>query len=92
VGIRATIIAHFRETRGVVIEEGAVLGPGVMVLPGVRVGKGSVVIAGSVVTRSVPPMTVVQGNPAVPIAKIGIPMKMNVTVKEWTKALKPIRK
>ncbi len=92
IGIRSTIIAHLRESRGVVIEEGAVLGPGVMVMPSVRIGKGAVVTAGSVVTRSVPPMTVVQGNPAVPIAKIGIQMKMNVSLKEWTKALKPIRK
>jgi acetyltransferase-like isoleucine patch superfamily enzyme len=92
VGIRATIIAHFREVRGVVLEQDAVLGPGVIVMPGVRIGRGAVVTAGSVVTRSVPPMTVVQGNPAVPIAKVGIPMKMDVTLKSWVKALKPIRR
>ena len=92
VGIRATIIAHFREVRGGVREEESVLGPGVIVMPGVRIGKGAVVNAGSVVTRSVPPMTVVQGNPAVPIATIGIPMKMNVSVRTWMKALKPIRR
>jgi acetyltransferase-like isoleucine patch superfamily enzyme len=92
VGIRATIIAHFREAQGVVIEEDAVVGPGVIVMPNVRIGKGSVVTAGSVVTQSVPPMTVVQGNPAVPIAKIGVPLKMDVTLRNWMKALKPIRK
>lgn len=31
VGIRVIIIAYFRESRGVVIEEGAFLGPGVIV-------------------------------------------------------------
>lgn len=34
------------------------------VLPGVRIGYGSIVGAQSVVTRDVPPMTVVAGNPA----------------------------
>jgi acetyltransferase-like isoleucine patch superfamily enzyme len=92
VGIRATIIAHFRESRGVVLEEDCVLGAGVIVLPNVRIGKGAVVPAGSVVTQSVPPMTVVQGNPAVPIAKIGTALKMNVTLRTWVKNLKPIRR
>ena len=57
IGIRATIIAHFRENRGVKIERNAFIGPGVIVLPNVVVGEGAVVTAGSVVTRSVPPMT-----------------------------------
>jgi len=34
------------------------------VLPGVTIGEGSVVGAKSVVTESVPPFTVVAGNPA----------------------------
>ena len=91
VGIRATIIAHMRETRGVVIEEDASIGPGAIVLPNVTVGKGSIVTAGSVVTTSVPPMTMVQGNPAKPIASIGIPLRANVSLKEFSKRLKPIR-
>ena len=91
VGIRAMIIAHFREQRGVVIEEGASLGPGVIVLPGVTVGRGAIVAAGSVVTNSVPPMTLVQGNPARPIARITVPLKMDVTIREFSKGLKPIK-
>ena len=71
-GIRSIIIAHFRGwERPVVIEEGAFLGPGVIVLPNVVIGRGSVVAAGSVVTTSVPPMTLVQGNPAKPVAQVG---------------------
>jgi acetyltransferase-like isoleucine patch superfamily enzyme len=92
IGIRATIIAHFRETQGVVIEEDAMLGPGVIVLPNVRIGKGAVVMAGSVVSKSVPPMTVVQGNPAVAVATAGIPFKMDTTVAQWVRTMKPIRK
>src|SRR5437879_2220123 len=49
VGIRAVIIAHFREQRGVVIERDAVIGAGAIVLAGVTVGEASVVTAGSVV-------------------------------------------
>jgi acetyltransferase-like isoleucine patch superfamily enzyme len=90
VGIRTTIIAHFRESRGVVIEEGAVLGPGVLVLQGVTVGKGAVVAAGSVVTRSVPPMTMVQGNPAKPIAKLGKMLTRSTTLKAFSTSLRPL--
>lgn len=91
VGIRATIIAHMRETRGVVIEEDASIGPGAIVLPNVTIGAGSIVTAGSVVSKSVPPMTMVQGNPAKPIAHIGVPLRPNVSLKEFSKHLKPIR-
>lgn len=91
VGIRSTIIAHFREYRGVVLEEGAVLGPGVMVLPNVKIGKGAVVTAGSVVTRSVAPMTLVQGNPARPVARVGVKLGMDTSMREFSTHLKPLR-
>ena len=91
VGIRATIIAHFREYQGVVLEEGAVLGPGAMVLPNVKIGKGAVVTAGSVVTRSVPPMTLVQGNPARPVAKVGVMLGPETSMQEFSTHLKPLR-
>ena len=91
IGIRATIIAHFRELRGVVIEEGVSIGPGAIVLPNVKIGHGSVVTAGSVVTQSVPPLTVVQGNPAKPVATIGTPLRMDVSFREFAGHLRPIR-
>ena len=91
VGIRTTILAHFREVEGVVVEEDAVLGPGVIVLPGVTIEKGAVVAAGSVVTQSVPAMTLVQGNPAKPIARITVCLKEDTPVKEFSKGLKAIR-
>jgi len=91
-GIRCTVVAHMRERQGVTIEEDADIGPGAIILAGVTIGRGAVVTAGSVVTKSVPPKTLVQGNPAMPIATVGIPLKMDVTVKEWAKHLKPIRK
>jgi acetyltransferase-like isoleucine patch superfamily enzyme len=91
VGIRATILAHFREAQGVVVEENAVIGPCVTVLPGVTIEQGAVVAAGSVVTQSVPAMTLVQGNPAKAIAKISVCLKANTSVKEFSKGLTAIR-
>lgn len=92
VGIRCTIIAHMREVHGIVIEEDVDIGACATVLAGVTIGHGAVVAAGSVVTRSVAPMTLVQGNPAVPVAKVGMPFKTGVTVREWVKHLKPIHR
>src|SRR5438876_5785413 len=91
IGIRATIIAHNREQRGVVIEEDAALGAGVIVLPNVTIGRGAVVTAGSVVTKSVPPKTMVQGNPARPIATVETSFGLGVSLKEFAKGLRPIR-
>jgi acetyltransferase-like isoleucine patch superfamily enzyme len=88
--MRATVIAHFRESQGVKIERDAFVGPGVIILPNVVVGQGAVITAGSVVTQSVPPMTVVRGNPAVPIARCGIPLGKDVSLKEFSRRLKPL--
>ena len=84
IGIRAVIIAHFRELHGVVIEEDASIGPGAIIMPNVTIGRGSVVMAGSVVTKNVPPMTIVQGNPAKAIAKVGVPLKLDVSLREFS--------
>ena len=53
-----------KNDKDVVIEEGVWVGCNVTILKGVIIGKGSVVAAGSVVTKSVPPYTIVAGNPA----------------------------
>jgi acetyltransferase-like isoleucine patch superfamily enzyme len=92
IGMRALIVAHFRGlNKGVVIEENAFLGPGTIVLPNVVVGHGAVVAAGSVVTTSVPPMTLVQGNPAKPIAKVGIPPSMELSFQQFAASLRPLQ-
>lgn len=57
---------EFPETR---IKRGASLGGGSVVLPGVTVGEGALVGAGAVVTKSVPDLAVVVGNPARQIGK-----------------------
>ena len=53
------------------IGAGAWLGSRVTVLPGVVIGAGCVVQAGAVVTRSMPPHSLVSGNPARVIGKLG---------------------
>ena len=45
--LRATIIAHFSQSRGVVIGEGTVLGPGVMVMPNLTIRKGALLRRGA---------------------------------------------
>jgi serine acetyltransferase len=90
ISMRATIIAHFKEFRGVRIERDAFIGPGAIILPNVVIGRGAVVSAGSVVSQSVPPMTVVQGNPAVPIARCGVPFRQDISLKKFSRNLKPL--
>ncbi|OBR62919.1 hypothetical protein A7K91_09350 [Paenibacillus oryzae] len=54
----------------VVIEDYAFIGARAIIMPGVTVGRSAIVAAGSIVTRSVPPDTLVGGNPAKPIGTI----------------------
>lgn len=48
----------------VVIGDDVWIGYGAILLSGIEVGEGSIVASGSVVTRSVPPYSIVGGNPA----------------------------
>ena len=59
---------HSTIGRPVIIEDYAWIASRVTILPGVRIGRGAVIGTGSIVTKDVPPMTVVAGNPA---SKIG---------------------
>jgi UDP-2-acetamido-3-amino-2,3-dideoxy-glucuronate N-acetyltransferase len=47
-----------------VVRKGASIGSGSTILCGIEIGEGAIVGAGSVVTKSVPPRTIVAGNPA----------------------------
>ncbi len=57
-------------TRPVTVRAGSWVAAAAFVAPGVEIGAGSVVAAGSVVTASVPPGSVVRGNPAVVIKNV----------------------
>ena len=58
--------------RPIVIEDKVWIGINSTILPGVKVGYGAIVGAGSVVTKDVPAMTIVAGNPVRIIKKIEI--------------------
>lgn len=90
IGVRVTVIAHMREMLGVTIQHDAFVGPGSIILPNVTIGHGAVVTAGSVVTSSVPPMTVVRGNPAVPVAMCGVPLTSGTRLRTFSSQLKPL--
>jgi heptaprenylglycerol acetyltransferase len=90
-GARVMILAHFGEVGGVTIERDAALGPGVIVLPSVVVGRGAVVTAGSVVTRSIPELTLAQGNPATPVAKLATPLGRHTPKTTFYRSLRPLR-
>lgn len=49
---------------GVIIEDASYIGMYCMIMPGVTIGHHSVVNAHSVVTKSIPPYSIVSGNPA----------------------------
>ena len=52
------------KSKPILIEDDVFIGARAIVLKGVTIGKGSVVGAGTVVTKSVPPYSIVAGNPA----------------------------
>ncbi len=99
IGMRVVVIGHLRDltdrtrTRNeptVRVEDDVYIGPGVIVLPNVTIGKGAVVSAGSVVSRSVPAQTLVQGNPAKPIAHCGVSLGGGVSYEQFLRHLTPI--
>jgi acetyltransferase-like isoleucine patch superfamily enzyme len=103
IGIRTTIIAHFRGATAAERNEGsepysvricndAFIGPGVLIMPGVTIGDGAVVSAGSVVTSDVPAMTVVQGNPARPVARSTVPLGSNTSAQKFYRGLRPLKR
>ena len=106
IGIRVLILAHFAhlgrnrestsgeldERVSVRIEDDVFIGPGAIIMPNVTIGHGAVVASGSVVTRSVAPLTMVQGNPAEPIARCGVPLGLDTPIKDFYRKLTPIQR
>lgn len=90
ISMRATVIAHFKELRGVRIEEEAFIGPGAIILPNIVIGMGSVIKAGSVVSQSVPPLTIVEGNPATVVGRCEIPLAQDVSLKEFARTVRAL--
>lgn len=55
--------ARLLTSKQVVIEDNVWIGEFVSILPGVTIGKGSIIGSNSVITKSVPPFSIVVGNP-----------------------------
>ena len=55
--------------RPVRLEDYVFVGTRALILPGVTIRRGAVVAAGAVVTKDVPELTIVAGNPARPIGE-----------------------
>ena len=100
IGMRTVVIGHLRDLTSearsrnehtVRIEDNVYIGPGVIILPNVTIGHGAVVSAGSVVSRSVPPETLVRGNPAEPIAHCGVSLGGGVSYEQFVRHLTPIK-
>jgi acyl-CoA synthetase (AMP-forming)/AMP-acid ligase II/acetyltransferase-like isoleucine patch superfamily enzyme/acyl carrier protein len=100
IGMRVIIIGHLRDSTSgarmsnqhtVRIEDDVYIGPGVIILPNVTIGQGAVVSAGSVVSRSIPPRTLVRGNPAEPIARCGVSLGGGVSYEQFVRSLTPIQ-
>lgn len=71
----------------IVIEDWAYIGSQSLLMPGVTIGEGALVAAGSVVTKSVPPRTVVGGNPARVLCTIDEYIERNKKYNTKTKGL-----
>jgi acetyltransferase-like isoleucine patch superfamily enzyme len=97
-GMRTTIVAHQQgeiadeSVPSVKIGDDVFVGPGSLLLPHVTVGDGAVINAGSVVTTSVPPLTMVRGNPAEPVARCGVPLGRSTPMSEFYRQLRPIKR
>lgn len=69
----------------VVIEDYVWIASRVTVLPGITIGRGAVIGACSVVTKEVPPMSIVAGNPAKVIGKREDCLKYKLGHRGWFK-------
>ena len=58
-----------KEGRPVVIEDNVWIGLNCIILKGVTIGHGSIIGAGSVVRKTIPPYSIVMGNPAIVVKK-----------------------
>ena len=91
ISMRVMLIAHFRGATSITIEDDVFIGPGAIILPDVVIGRGAVVTAGSVVSTHVPPMSVVQGNPARVIATSTVTLVGSATMDQFKRSLRPAK-
>lgn len=61
------------QAQAIILQQDVWVGTGATILAGVTVGKGSIIGAGAVVTKSVPPFSLVAGNPAKVVKSLEVP-------------------
>lgn len=76
----------------IVIGDWVYIGSGSLIMPGVTIGDNVLVAAGSVVTRSVPPRTIVAGNPARVVGTVDDYIERNLPYNLNSKQLSRIEK
>ena len=76
--------ANFDMFGKISIEDNVYVGSRSIIMPGVTIGESALVAAGSVVTKSVPPFTVVAGNPARVICSIDEFIRKNLKYNAGT--------
>ncbi len=81
-GPNAVVLASEDGSAVSVIEGGVVIGANATILPGITVGIGAHVGPGAVVNRSVPPMAIVEGNPARIVGYADTPRTPSTTTGE----------
>jgi acetyltransferase-like isoleucine patch superfamily enzyme len=67
----------------IIVHKHAWIALNVTLMPGVEVGEGAIVSAGSIVSKSIPPFTVAQGNPAQVVADIAEMVRNNYPPDEF---------
>ena len=76
----------------VVVHKNAWIAVNVTILPGVEIGEGAIISAGSVVSKSIPPFTVANGNPAKVVADISELVRKNYPPEEFERLLQERKK
>ncbi len=76
-------INHTTVGNPVTIEDYVWIAARATILPGVKIGRGAVVGTGSVVTKNVPPMAIVAGNPAKQIGIRENKLLYHLNFKPW---------
>lgn len=88
-GRLAGLPAPSDKVRPITIGDNVWIGMDSLILPGTTIGEGSVVAAGSVLRGTVPPYTLVAGNPARPVSSLAPPTSAWVSPREAAEARNP---